>query len=99
MVSLTKVLKTCALALVCGLLSAQAAPVVFTGQIDIPHPARERRASRADHLFAALGAKCVDNIPQTNQWIFSFMQDVLGSSYSLDFSQAIEKEPASISFD
>lgn len=36
MVSLTKVLKTCALALVCGLLSAQAAPVVFTGQIDIP---------------------------------------------------------------
>lgn len=113
--NLPQILKTCALALICGLLTAQAVPVVFTGEIDIDpggdyfiefgvvddaiEPTYYSLYWDGAALFdSSANFTSIINTPQTNHWMFVFMHDVIGSSYDLDFSQGIEKSPASISF-
>ncbi len=119
MVSLTRVLRACALALVCGLLSAQAVPVVFTGSIDIednygyfiqfivhdptPTPTdTEYRLSWDQSSLSDISGNftSVVNVPPaTNQWTFSFTQEVLSSNYSLDFNLLTFEVPGWVSFD
>ena len=112
--NLTKVLKTCALALTCGLLSAHAVPVVFTGQIDIdpgggyfidfgvddgsPEPTIYELLWDGSVLSDASGNFTSVTPTSPTGWNFSFMQDIVSASYSLHFEQFIEKSPAAISF-
>lgn len=111
-------LKTLAFAGIFGILSAQAVPVVFTGQIDIDPTGGNyfiefgvSDKGSSEPTFYSLfwdafnqelsdSSFNFDSVTATGGagWNFVFTHEVLSETFDLDFSQAIEKFDAAVSF-